>query len=244
MARSVEDCALMLNVLAGYDHADPASARVPAEDYTAALGSPVKGLKIGVLRSWYADGADAEVMTAVDSALTVLTGMGAVVEDVAIPSIELAKVSPAIMMSEAFSYHEADLRENPEKFNPLLSNRLKTGGLFLGYEYVNAQRARQVLKTEVTALLKEVDVLLTPTTAKTATPFETAYVEMSRRGPSYTSLFNMTGLPALSIPCGFDSAGLPIGLQIAGRPFAEKTVLQLGHAYERAAGWYTRHPAI
>ena len=86
--------------------------------------------------------------------------------------------------------------------------------------------------------------MITPTTPKTAPTFEQAYSETFRRGPHYTSLYNMTGLPALSVPCGFDSAGLPIGLQIAGRPFAEATVLQAGHAYERASGWYTRHPVV
>jgi len=244
MARTCEDVALMLGAMAGYDRKDPASARVPVEDYTAALGSSIRGVRIGVLRSWWEPVTDATVTNAVNAALNVLTEMGAEAMDVAIPSIELAACAQVISMSEAYAYHAADLTETPEKYAPTLRNRLKSGGLFLAYEYVNAQRVRQILKQEAAALLKDVDVLVTPSNPKTAPTFGASYAEALRRGPSFTGLFNMTGLPALSIPCGFDEAGLPIGLQIAGRPFAEATVLQVGHAYERAAGWYTRHPAL
>jgi aspartyl-tRNA(Asn)/glutamyl-tRNA(Gln) amidotransferase subunit A len=244
MARTVEDCALMLNALAGYDPKDPASARVPVEDYTAGLGKSIAGTRIGVLRSWYEPATDPEVTAAVDAALETFTSLGATVTDVEIPHIEFTACNPVIMLSEAFAYHEADLRETPELYAPQLRDRFLLGGLFLAYEYVQAQRARQILKTEAEAVLREVDLLITPTTPKTAPTFEQAYGETFRRGPHYTSLYNQTGLPALSVPCGFDSTGLPIGLQIAGRPFAEAAVLQAGHAYERAAGWHTRHPEI
>jgi aspartyl-tRNA(Asn)/glutamyl-tRNA(Gln) amidotransferase subunit A len=244
MARTVEDCALMLNGLAGYDPKDPASARVPVEDFTAALGKSIAGTRIGVLRSWYEPTADAEVIAAVDAALETFTTLGATVTDVEIPHIELTACNTAIMLPEAFAYHEADLRETPELYAPQLRNRFLLGGLVLAHEYVQAQRARQILKAEVETVLREVDLLVTPTTPKTAPTFEQAYSEAYRRGPHYTSLYNLTGLPALSAPCGFDGSGLPIGLQIAGRPFAETAVLQAGHAYERAAGWYTRHPAL
>ncbi len=244
MARTVEDVALMLTAMAGYDPKDPASAQVPTEDFTTPLGSSIRGLRVGVLRSWYEDGCEPGVVSAVDAALEVLAGLGAVVSDVELPHIQLAKCSPAIMLSEAYAYHAADLAETPELYAAALRNRLTSGALFLAHEYVNAQRARQILKEEAAVVLKQVDVLATPTTAKTATPFATAYEEAWRRGPSYTSLYNLTGLPALSVPCGFDEGGLPIGLQIAGRPFDEATVLQVGHAYERAVGWHTRHPAV
>jgi aspartyl-tRNA(Asn)/glutamyl-tRNA(Gln) amidotransferase subunit A len=244
MARTVEDVALMLTAMAGYDPKDPASADVPVENYAAALGSSIRGLKVGVLRSWYESVTDAPVVTAVDAALGVLAELGADVVDVAIPSIELAACAQVISLSEAYSYHAADLADTPALYAPVLRNRLKSGGLFLAHEYVNAQRARQILKDEVAALLKDVDVLITPSNPKTAPTFEASYAEPLRRGPSFTAIFNMTGLPALSIPCGFDETGLPIGLQIAGRPFAEAVVLQVGHAYERAAGWYMRHPAL
>ena len=245
MARTCEDVALMLSAMAGYDAKDPASADVPPEDFTAALGSSIRGMRVGVLRSWYESSASASVIAAVDAALEVLTGMGAAVRDVDIPHIELVKSAQVINSAEAYAYHAADLAETPEKYPPLLRSSLSSGALYLAHEYVNAQRARQILKQEVAALLKDVDVLVTPTFAKTAPTFAQAYADQRRRlSVSYTSLYNMTGLPALSIPCGFDDAGLPIGLQIAGRPFAEATVLQVGHAYERAAGWHTRHPPL
>lgn len=244
MARTVEDCALMLNALAGYDPKDPASARVPVEDYTAGLGKSIAGTRIGVLRSWYEPTTEPEVNAAVDAALDTFRSLGAVVTDVEIPHIEFTLSSQVIMLPEAFAYHEADLRETPELYAAPLRNRFLLGGLVLAYEYVQAQRARQILKEEVESVLRDVDLLVTPTTPKTAPTFEQAYDEAFRRGPHYTSLYNMTGLPALSVPCGFDGNGLPIGLQIAGRPFAEGAVLQAGHAYERAAGWYTRHPVL
>lgn len=244
MARTVEDCALLLNAMAGYDPKDPASARVPVQDYTAPLNAGVRGLKIGVLRSWFEGGTDPVIVSALNTAIQTLEGLGATAVDVEIPSIELAQCLPAIMLAEAYAYHATDLAESPELYATALRNRLSGGGLFLAHEYVNAQRARQILKQEVAALLNDVDVLVTPSTAKTATPFDTAYGEMWRRGPSFTGLYNLTGLPALSISCGFDESGLPIGMQIAGRPFDEATVLQTGHAYERATGWHLRHPAL
>ncbi|MBI2759835.1 MAG: hypothetical protein HYX51_00205 [Chloroflexi bacterium] len=244
MARTCEDVALMLNTLAGYDRKDPASAAVPTSDYTASLGTSIRGLRVGVLRSWYTETADPGVISAVDSALAVFTSLGATVKDVAFPNIDLVKCSSAIMMPEAYAYHAPDLAETPELYATPLRNRLASGGLFLAHEYVNAQRTRAILKEEAKALLTDVDILISPTSGKTAPTFEVAYAETFRRAPSYTALYNMTGLPALSIPCGFDEGGLPYGLQIAGRPFAEATVLQAGHAYERATGWYARHPTL
>jgi aspartyl-tRNA(Asn)/glutamyl-tRNA(Gln) amidotransferase subunit A len=244
MTRTVEDCALMLNAMAGYDARDPASARVPLEDFTAKLGQSLAGTRIGVLRSWYTPGTVPPVAAAVDAALDVFRSLGATVTDVEISSIELVTASSAIMMPEAFAYHEADLRATPEMYAAPLRNRFLTGGLYLAHEYVQAQRARAILKAEVADLLHEVDLLVTPTTPTTAPTFEQAYGEFFRRGPHYTSIYNMTGLPALSVPCGFDDNGLPIGLQIAGRPFAEATVLQAGHAYERETDWHRRHPSV
>jgi aspartyl-tRNA(Asn)/glutamyl-tRNA(Gln) amidotransferase subunit A len=244
LARSVADCALMMNALAGYDALDPASAAVPTEDYTAALDRGVTGLRVGVLRSWYTPDTNPEVAAAVDAAVAVLGELGAVVSDVTLPSVGLAPAYHVIAMSEAYAYHAADLRETPEKFALTLRNRLLSGALYQAHEYVNAQRARQILIDETAALLREVDVLVTPANPTTAPTFEQSYAETLRRGASYSTLFNLTGLPALVLPCGFDDAGLPIGLQVAGRPFAEATVLRAGHAYQRATDWHTRHPNL
>jgi aspartyl-tRNA(Asn)/glutamyl-tRNA(Gln) amidotransferase subunit A len=244
MTRTVEDAALMLNAMAGYDPKDPASAKAPVEDYTAGLKSGVRGLRVGVLRSWFTPLADPGVAAAVNDAAKLLEGLGAEIVEVDVPHIDLAVVNSIILLSEAYSYHAKDLAETPELYAAQLKDRMLSGALFFASEYVNAQRARMLLKQELAEALKGVDVLISPTSPKTAPTFEGAYGEAMRRGLSFTGLYNLTGLPAMSIPCGFDDEGLPIGLQIAGRPFDEATVLKVAHAYERSAGWYTRHPAI
>lgn len=244
MARTVADCATLLNAMAGYDPLDPASAREAVEDYTATLNDGVAGMRIGVLRSWYAPDTREDVVTAVDVALDVLRGLGAQVRDVQIPSIAFTSLYQTIMLAEAYAYHGPDLRESPQLYGPLLRNRLAMGGLILAHEYVNAQRARAILIEDVRSAMQDVDLLLTPTSARTAPTFEQAYKETLRRGPSFTGLYDMTGQPAISIPCGFDDAGLPIGLQLAARPFAESTLLRAAHAYERATDWTTRHPTV
>src|SRR5581483_12323423 len=167
------------------------------------------------------------------------------VRDIEWPTLRFAPVNSMLITVEAFAYHEADLRATPEKFAPQLRNRMRSGGLYLSSEYVQAQRARRLMCDEATALLREVDLIALPSSPRTAPTFAEAYALPGARRPTgFTGPFNMTGLPALSLCCGFDACGLPIGLQLAGRPFDEATVLRAGHAYERAAGWHSRHPAL
>jgi aspartyl-tRNA(Asn)/glutamyl-tRNA(Gln) amidotransferase subunit A len=244
MARTCEDLALMMSALAGYDRHDPAAADVPAEEFRAGLDRGVRGLRIGVPRSWYAPTVSAEVGAAVDAALEVFRGLGAAVVDVELPSVALGMAAQSMIVAEGYSYHAGDLAAVSDLYSPGLRNRLSSGALMLASDYLAAQRAREVLKAEMATLLTEVDLLVSPSNPTTAPTFEQGARDALRRGPGYTGLYNMTGQPALSIPCGFDGSGLPIGLQIAGRPFADRTVLRAGHAYERAAGWYTRHPAL
>ncbi|GAB4380813.1 MAG: amidase [Elainellaceae cyanobacterium] len=245
MARNCEDIAFMLNALAGYDPKDPASASVPTEDYTAKLTTNLKDVKLGVLRSWYEQASDPEVVAAIDAAIDLLKSLGAEIQVVEIPNIHLLDVNRVILLSEAYAFHAQNLTETPELYPDGLRDRLLTGKLFSAYEYIQAQRARQILKSEVEALLKDVDLLISPTWGTTAITFENAY-QMMMRGPGvyFTPLYNMTGSPALSVPCGFGSNGMPIGLQIAGRAFDEATVLQVGYAYEQAAGWFDRRPIL
>jgi aspartyl-tRNA(Asn)/glutamyl-tRNA(Gln) amidotransferase subunit A len=245
MARTVEDCALLLGVMAGHDPKDPASARVPVGDYTSDLGKGVRGLRIGVPRAFFAEETTPEVAQAFDAALETLRALGAEVREIDWPALRFAAVNSLLITVEAFAYHEADLRATPEKFAPQLRNRMRSGGLYLSSEYVQAQRARRLMIEEARALLREVDLFALPSTPRTAPTFEEAYALPGPRRPAgFTGPFNMTGLPALSVCCGFDTNGLPIGLQLAGRPFDEATVLRAGHTYERAAGWHTRHPAL
>lgn len=147
-------------------------------------------------------------------------------------------------MAEAFAYHEHDLRAHPELYGDVLRERLLAGGLITGPEYVQAQRLRARLRTEMADVLTRVDVLATPTTPKPAPTFAAVWDPNFGFPKSNMAPFNMTGLPALAVPCGFSSQGLPLSLQLAGRPFDEATVLRVGHAYEQATEWHTRRPRI
>jgi aspartyl-tRNA(Asn)/glutamyl-tRNA(Gln) amidotransferase subunit A len=245
MARTVEDCAHLLQALAGHDPLDPASSRAPVADYVAPLGRPIRDLAIGVpSRDFFLDGADPEVVAAFEAALAVLRELGAEVRDVAIPHIWDAPSFMVIMASEAFAYHERDLRERPELYGDLLRERLMHGGLYTGAEYVQAMRLRERLRREMLDVLRTVDLLATPTSPRPAPTFTAAYDTSVGFPRSNMPPFNLGGLPALALPCGFSSDGLPISLQLAGRPFDEATVLRGGHAYERATEWHRRIAAL
>src|SRR5881296_3253116 len=244
MARTVEDCALMLQALAGHDPADPASSREPVADYLVPLGQGIRGLRVGVPRAYFFEGVDAEVEKAFEEALATLRDLGATVTDVEIPSIQTSWAFLAILMAEAFAYHERDVRAHPELYGDVLRERVLAGGLILGSEYVQAQRLRSRLHAEMLEVLGRVDVLATPTTPKPAPTFAAVWDPSFGFPKSNMPPFNMTGVPALAVPCGVSSEGLPLSLQIAGRPFDEATVLRVGHAYERATEWHRRRPRI
>ncbi|MBI1733534.1 MAG: Asp-tRNA(Asn)/Glu-tRNA(Gln) amidotransferase subunit GatA [Candidatus Rokubacteria bacterium] len=244
LTRTVEDCAYFLAALAGHDPLDPASSRAPVADYVGSLGASIRGLRVGVPRDFFLDGADAEVVQAFETALGALRGLGADVRDVVIPSIWDAPSFMVIMASEAFAYHERDLRERPERYGDLLRERLMSGGLYTGAEYVQAMRLRERLRREMLDVLGTVDLLATPTSPKPAPTFEAMY-DVSLGFPrSNMPPFNLSGLPALALPCGFSKQGLPLSLQLAGRPFDEATVLRAGHAYQETTDWHRRRPPV
>jgi aspartyl-tRNA(Asn)/glutamyl-tRNA(Gln) amidotransferase subunit A len=246
MARTVEDCAYLLGALAGHDSADPASSRAPVGDYLSGLGQGIRGLRVGVPRAYFLEGIQPEVVAAFEQALGTLRELGASVADVEIPSIWTAPAYMAIMLSEAFAYHERDLRERPHLYGEGLRDKLLAGGVFSGSEYVQAQRLRARLQAEMLEALRRVDVLATPTMPSPALPFSVVHdPDLPYPFPkSNTAPFNMAGLPALALPCGFSSTGLPLSLQLAGRPFDEATVLRVGHSYEQATEWHRRRPPV
>jgi aspartyl-tRNA(Asn)/glutamyl-tRNA(Gln) amidotransferase subunit A len=244
MARTVEDCAHLLQAMAGHDEADPASSRAPVDDYVSALTRDIRGLRIGVPRNYFFEGVDPEIERAFEAALGTLRGLGAEVRDVQIPSLAATQSFLLIMMAEAFAYHERDLREHPELYGDVLRERLLAGALITGSEYTQAQRIRARICEETATVLRGVDLLATPTTPKPATPFALATDPDFSFPRSNMPPFNITGMPALALPCGFSSAGLPLSLQLAGRPFEETTVLRVGHAYEQATPWHTRRPRV
>lgn len=245
MARNCEDIALMLNAMSGYDDKDPASANVPTEDFTVKLQTKIAGLKLGVLRSWYEPEMHSSELQIIADAIALLKELGAEVVYMDLPNAELAEVSrPIITNAEAFAYHANDLNESPELYASSLRNRFSSGALLFAHEYIDALRARTIFNAGINALFKDVDLLISPTCSRAATPFSTVYDRpLLGPGASFTRPFNMNGSPALNVLCGFTEENLPLGLQIIGRHFDESTVLQVGNAYEKAAGWNTRHPS-
>jgi len=189
-------------------------------------------------------GADAEVVQCAEQALTVLEGLGASIEEVSVPSVADARSAQMVIMhSEAFAYHRQFLRERPGDYGPVRF-RFWLGALYTAEDYLQANLFRRQIIEEVDDVLGNVDLIITPTMPRPApeggdtSPFGTL------TGLNFLAPFNLTGSPAVSVPCGFTSAGLPVGLQIAGRWFDEATVLRAANAYEQAAPWSQMHPDL
>ncbi|WP_422391395.1 amidase [Arthrobacter sp. N1] len=243
LTRNVSDAALVLNAIAGHDPRDPGSARTPVPDFTERLEDGVDGLRIGIPTNFFTEDLDGETDAAVAAAVRVLEGLGAVVVPVVIPQAEhLGAVITGIMMPEASAYHRRALRETPELFTEEVRSLLEVGETILATDYIDALRFRQSMKDAWKDMMRAVDVVVAPTVLTPALPAqdterfrpdgtsEDANVEFGRLSiPA-----NLLGLPSLQVPCGFSAAGLPLGVQIMGRPFAEQTVLAVGRAYELA----------
>ena len=247
MTRTVADNALALNCLAGFDATDPGSANHAAEDYTRSLNVGVKGLKVGVLRHFYTEDLEAEtdIVTGIEAALGVLGDAGAEVIEVRTrPLREYIECNRVLLVAEAFSVHEHWLRDCPEKYGALARERLAVGAFLTGADYVQANRTKRVLHDEMVSLFDDVDVLVTASsmdrTCRIDDPAEvTRTYQRQSRAP-----FNLTGLPALSIPCGFDGNNMPVGMQIVAPAFAEARIYQVAAAYEAATSWHLRHPDL
>jgi len=244
LARTVEDCAFLLQGMAGHDAADPASSPRPVDDYVGALGGAVRGLRVGVVRRYFFQDVDREVERAFEDAMDTLRRLGADVRDVDLPSVDRAHALLLIILAEAYAYHERDLQTHPELYGDVLRERMLAGALVAASEYTQTQRLRSQLCAETAALMRTVDVLATPTTPRPATSFKVAHDPEVGFPRSNMLPFNATGLPTLAVPCGFSAAGLPLSLQLSGRPFEEAVVLRLGHAYQQATAWHTRRPPV
>jgi Asp-tRNA(Asn)/Glu-tRNA(Gln) amidotransferase A subunit family amidase len=252
MARSVEDCAILLQAMAGHDPKDDSSSTLPVPDYRTALGQNVRGLRVGVPRAQFFTGLQDGVRTAVENALTVLEELGMSIQEIDVPNLdEFGAVSLGILGPEAAAYHQQWLRERPDDYSPDVLNRLQASMAIPAVDYVMAQQGRARLTERFIHIMEQVDVLVTPTEPITAPRIGDSTVvldgeERTAQGllTLLTRPFNVTGMPAISVPCGFDERGLPVGLQIVGRPFDEATVLQAAHAYETATSWHTMRPDL
>jgi aspartyl-tRNA(Asn)/glutamyl-tRNA(Gln) amidotransferase subunit A len=246
MARSVEDCAILLQAIAGYDAKDRASANVPVPDFRAALRNGIKGLRIGVPRAnWFNEnrGTDPETEGVFNDALKTLESLGAIVVEIDGQPFSLArKANQTILVAEAYAYHEKRFQEAPEKFGSSVRRRMLEGAFLSAADYITALRARTVLNEEIRANFSRVDVFATPTAPRPPEAFEAMDPNEQNLRPSFTNPFNLTGLPAISLPCGFTQNDLPVGLQIVAQPFEESTAFRVAYAYEQGTEWHKRRP--
>jgi aspartyl-tRNA(Asn)/glutamyl-tRNA(Gln) amidotransferase subunit A len=252
MARTVEDCALVMNVVAGYDRCDPSSANRSIPDFTEALGENIKGLRVGVPKEFFEDPIDSEVEDFVRDAIDLLGKLGATIHEISWPMHHESKaISTTVQMAEATAYHSQLMKQHSTELDPKVRLRLEAGFFISAVEYVQAQRARRLFYQQSCELFKKVDLLTGPTVPIIACAIGTEEVQIgnTRLGvipalTQYTRPFNLNGFPAITVPCGFSKSGLPIGFQMAGKPFDEMTVLRAAFAYEQATDWHQRRPAM
>jgi aspartyl-tRNA(Asn)/glutamyl-tRNA(Gln) amidotransferase subunit A len=248
MARSVEDCAIMLQALAGYDAKDPASANVPVPDFRSVLKDGVKGLRVGVPRAnWFSEnlGVHRETQAVFDDALKTLEELGAKIIEIDGKPFSLArKANQTILVAEGYAYHEKTFQRAPQKFGSTVRRRMLEGAFLSAADYITALRARTRLNEQMLENFSRADIFATPTVARPPDAFDTMDPNEQNLRPSFTNPFNLTGLPAISVPCGFTEGDLPVGLQIAAQPFAEAACFRVAYAYERATEWHKRKPAL
>jgi aspartyl-tRNA(Asn)/glutamyl-tRNA(Gln) amidotransferase subunit A len=247
MTRTVEDAALVLQAIAGPDPDDPTSEDVPVPDYLAALSGEVRGLRVGVPDKDVLSGLDKDVEVSFWAALKTLEGLGASLIDVHIPTLQRADaIWLAIVGPEAAAFHRRNLEERPQDFSEQVRLRLQLGLQMRAVDYLRGLESQRQLRAEVEEQYAKIDVLVTPTTSSTASRIEDELAASGREVHlhRFTCPFNLTGQPAISLPCGFDSQGLPVGLQIVGRRFDEETVLRVAHAYEQVSDWHLRRPPL
>jgi aspartyl-tRNA(Asn)/glutamyl-tRNA(Gln) amidotransferase subunit A len=240
LSRSVEDSAITLGILAGHDRADPASADVPVADYRATLNQGVSGLRIGMPRAFFqtAPAVTHDVLAGIARTADQLRAAGATVEDITLPDYALfAAAGRVIMMAEAYAIHASDMRTRLLDFGTITANRFVLGAAITAADYINALRARRELTDAVNAALSRCDALLTASALCTAPRFDAPVDALSSASPMQTIPFNVTGHPAMSVPTGLASDGLPIGVQIVGRPFDEAMVFRVSRAVEVLSGW-------
>ncbi|MEO6270573.1 MAG: amidase [Lautropia sp.] len=253
MTRTVEDCALMFGTLAGHDPKDPTRARVAVADYSADLRSGVAGLRIGVVPAYFFHHLQPPVLTAVRQAIDTLVAQGAQVTEVDIKHIH-GNISAQLTIesAEPSTYHQRWLRERPDDYGEDVRGLLEIGEMLLATHYLQAQRYRSLLRSEFMNAFRRVDVFICPTLPFTATRIGEMKVviedgveeDMLSAIMQFTGVPSLTGLPALNVPCGFDPDGMPIGMQIIGRPFDEATLFRAGAAFQEATDFHRREPDL
>jgi aspartyl-tRNA(Asn)/glutamyl-tRNA(Gln) amidotransferase subunit A len=244
MAMSVADCAIVLEAISGYDAADITTPDVPVSDYASALRGDAKSLRAGVPRAHFYEDLDPEVAAAMEHALAGIKTMVASLKEV---SLDLP-TDRALQMAEAYAYHAQNLAKNAARYDPETVRRIRTGEKISAAEYIQKRRELDQARRDIRKVFAEVDVLVTPATPIPAPRIADLQTNPDALRPAELKLlrntrpFNVWGVPAISVPCGFTESGLPIGLQIAGPMWREDLVLRLAHVYEQATAWHKRRP--
>jgi aspartyl-tRNA(Asn)/glutamyl-tRNA(Gln) amidotransferase subunit A len=253
LTRTAEDAALMLQVIAGYDAQDPGSTDVAVPSYTTDLGKGIKGMRIGVLRGSYVLPMDADIERALADSISTLKDLGAVVTDpVELPYIEDAlPANITIISSEAASFHQANMDDRPGDYGEDVFGRLSIGRDHPATAYIAARNTQHRVQEQLLDSLANFDAVMLPMMPLGAPPIGQNDVSVGGKTldvraavTRYTQPFNLTGFPAISVPCGFTDDGLPIGFQLAAKPFEEASLLRLAHAYEGVTEWSQQRPPV
>jgi aspartyl-tRNA(Asn)/glutamyl-tRNA(Gln) amidotransferase subunit A len=249
MAATVGDAAAVLQAIAGYDALDVSSANVPLSDYVSGLGDEVKHLRVGILRAYFYDDLNAEVAAAVEQALAVISALVADVREIQLAEMRIeVPMDRTVQAAEAFAFHAADIARTPELYQPETLRRIRSGENISAPEYIQRRRELDQARRRAQDIFADVDLLVTPTTPLPAPAIADLKKDPEALRPAELILlrntrpFNVWGLPAVSVPCGFTKGGLPIGLQVVGPHWREDLVLRLAHGYEQVTPWHQRCP--
>jgi aspartyl-tRNA(Asn)/glutamyl-tRNA(Gln) amidotransferase subunit A len=243
LCRSARDAALLLETIAGFDPLEPTSADRPTDRYADAIDASAASLRIGIIRRPYFEDLDPDMEAVVDAAIAVLARLCAGVREVELPYVNILMT---IASAEAYAFHQPHFSHTPQLYQPMTRQRLEQARGISAANYINAHRQMQRLRWTADSAFSGVDLLVTPTTAIAPISIESGYRDPSLPPDGVpveirnTHMFDVLGLPAISVPCGFTRDGMPIGLQIAGPAFSEARVLALAHAYQQITGWHTR----
>jgi Asp-tRNA(Asn)/Glu-tRNA(Gln) amidotransferase A subunit family amidase len=242
LAATVEDAAIVLQAIAGYDSTDVTTADVPVADYVSALRQGAKSLRVGVPRGYFFEDLDPEVASAMEHALRGISTLVAEIKEVQLE----VPTDRTLQMAESYAYHAENVAKSLDLYQPETVRRIRSGEKISAAEYLERCRELEEARRSIGQVFAEVDVLVTPTMPMPAPAIADLRANPEALRPAELRLlrntrpFNVWGLPTISVPCGFTQSGLPIGLQIAGPHWREDLVLQLAHAYERATAWHKR----
>ena len=245
LARAVSDLAVIVDVLSGFDVEDPHSIDAPTELCTSTVDDGIEGLRIGVPRDFFFDDVDDDIVALVRAAANVFADAGARMEEIDLPGADAAvDCATTMIRAEAFAIHRQRLAEQPEKFGEDVRRRLRLGEEVTAADYAQQRQFGRIWRRTVERAFEQVDLILTPSTGTVAPPADSEMIETTQRLVRLTYAWSLAGLPAMSVPCGFSTTGMPVGMQLAAARFREPTLCRAGAAYQRATDWHLHEPPL